>query len=91
MDRPELVVAADVDAGPLWTRDGNIQIEDLPLSPRLTAELCRWADDFDATTPRGPRMKSGGFVPSDWLERGRRLAKQLQTELGDTFEVQYDP
>ena len=53
-------MAADFNASPLWTLEGNIPIEDLPLSPRLNAELHRWAEEFDATTPRGPRMKRGG-------------------------------
>ena len=35
-------------------------------------------------------MKSEGYVPSDWVERGRRLAQQLQPELGDTFVVLYE-
>ena len=90
LDRPELRLAADFGASPLWTRDGNIEVEDLPLSPRLTAELHRWADDFNGTTPRGPRIKSGGYVPSDWAERGRRLAQQLQAEVGDSLVVVLD-
>lgn len=91
MVNPVIQLSADFDASPLWTRDGNVRIEDLPLSPRLAAELRRWADDFDATTPRGPRMTSRSYVPSDWVERGRRLAQQLQAELDGSFEVQYDP
>jgi hypothetical protein len=88
---PELRLAADFDASPLWSRGGNVRIEDLPLSPQLNAELRRWAEEFDATTPRGPRMKRGGHVPADWTERGQRLAYQLQAEVGDTFVVVYDP
>jgi hypothetical protein len=91
MSRRELRLAADFDASPLWTLEGNIRIDDLPLSPRLNAELHRWAEEFDATTPRGPRMKRGGYVPTDWTERGQRLAHKLQAEVGDTFVVVYDP
>ena len=87
----ELRLAADFDASPLWTLDGNIAIGDLPVSPRLSAELHRWAAEFDATTPRGRRMKRGGYVPTDWTELGRRLAHELQSEVGDTFVVVYDP
>jgi hypothetical protein len=91
LSRPELRLAADFDASPLWTPEGNIRIGDLALSPRLSAELRRWAEEFDATTPRGPRMKRGGVVPTDWTERGQRLAHELQAEVGDTFVVVYDP
>jgi hypothetical protein len=91
LDKPELRLAADFDASPLWTHEGNLQIEALSLSPRMSDELQRWADDFDATAPRGPRMKSGGYIPNDWTERGRRLARQLQAEVGETFMVVYDP
>jgi hypothetical protein len=91
LPRSELRLAADFDASPLWSREGNIPIEDLPLSPRLNAELHRWAEEFDATISRGPRMKRGGYVPTDWTERGQRLAHELQAEVGDTFVVVYDP
>ena len=91
MTTRELRLAADFGASPLWTWEGNIRVEDLPLSPRLAAELRRWADEFDATTPRGRRMKRGGHVPTDWTERGRRLARDLQAEVGDAFVVVYDP
>lgn len=90
MDRPELRLTADFDASPLWTPEGNLPVEALSLSPRLTAQLRCWADDFDATAPRGPRMKSGGYLPNDWTERGRRLAHQLQAEVGESFRVMYD-
>lgn len=62
MTRPELPLAADFNASPLWTLEGSLPIEDLPLSPRLNAELHQWAKEFDATTPRGPRMKRGGYA-----------------------------
>ena len=90
MLRPELRLAADFGASPLWTLDGNIPIEDLPLSPRLNAELQQWAMEFDATTPQGKRMKRGDYLPTDWTERGR-LARELQAEVHDSFEVVYDP
>ncbi|QIM21907.1 hypothetical protein G7075_13540 [Phycicoccus sp. HDW14] len=91
MSRPELRLVADYGASPLWTVNGNVPIDDLPLSPRLKAELDRWAKEFDATTPKGTRMKRGGHVPTDWAERGQRLARELQAEVYDTFEVVYDP
>ena len=90
MARPELRLAADFAASPLWTLEGNIPIKDLPLSTRLNAELHRWAEDFDATTPRGLRMKRRGYVPREWTERGQRLAGELQAEVGDAFVVVYD-
>jgi hypothetical protein len=61
-------LAADFDPSPPWTREGNVGIEDLPLSPRLNAELQRWAEEFDQTAPRGPRMKREAYVPTDWTE-----------------------
>ena len=91
MSRPELRLAADFEASPLWTLEGNIPIEELSLSPRLNAELHRWAEEFDATIPGGQRMKRGGYVPTDWTERGQRLARALQAEVGTAFVVVYDP
>ena len=90
MSKSELRLAADFGASPLWTTEGNIPIDDLPLSPRLSAELHRWADEFDATTPKGAKMRRSGCLPCDWTERGRRLARQLQAELGDAFVVVAD-
>ena len=90
MSKPELRLAADYGASPLWTLDGNIPFEDLPLSPRLNAELHRWAEEFDATTPKGTRMKRGDYLPTTG-PNGQRLARELQAEVHDTFEVVYDP
>lgn len=91
VDRPELRMSADYGASPLWTAGENIPIEYLSLSSRLTAELHRWAGDFDVTTPKGSRMDRGGYVPTDWVDRGQRLARQLQEEVGDVFLVTYNP
>lgn len=71
--------------------NGNVPINDLSLSPRLKAELDRWAKDFDATTPKGTRMKREDFTPTDWAERGLRLARELQAEVRETFEVVLRP
>ena len=89
MERPELRLDADYGASPLWTDGESTPIEHFCLSPRLTEELHRWAAEFDMTTPRGPRMRRGGYVPPDWLDRGRRLARQLQAEVGDAYLVVY--
>ncbi|CAN7415066.1 hypothetical protein [Knoellia sp. LjRoot47] len=89
MSRPELRLDVDYGASPLWTDEGSTPIESFSLSPRLSEELHRWATEFDATTPQGRRMKRGGYVPSDWLDRGRRLARQLQAEVGDAYLVVY--
>lgn len=89
MKRPRLRLAPDFGASPLWTDEGSTPIENFSLSPRLSEELHRWADEFDATTPKGRRMKRGGYVPTDWLDRGRRLARQLQAEVGDAYFVSY--
>lgn len=63
MSRSELRLAADFGASPLWTAEGNIPIDDLLLSPRLSAELHRWAGEYDATTPRGLHMKERRLPP----------------------------
>lgn len=89
MERPELRLDADYGASPLWTDGESTPIEYFSLSPRLSEQLHRWAAEFDVTTPKGRRMKRGGYVPTDWLDRGRRLARQLQAEVGDTYLVVY--
>jgi hypothetical protein len=65
LPKPQLRLAADFGASPLWTSEGNIRIEDLALSPRLSTELHRWAAEFDATTPRCDSAPWSGGVWGD--------------------------
>jgi hypothetical protein len=36
-------------------------------------------------------MEPESYVPPDWTERGKRLARDLQAEGGATLVVVYDP
>ncbi|KQU68828.1 MULTISPECIES: hypothetical protein [unclassified Phycicoccus] len=84
----ELTVMADWNADPVWTKQGMVDLETLPLSPRLTADLLAWArrwEELHDRTRTAPQQDSY----SDWVSSGRRLSRDLQLELGPAYDVEY--
>ena len=86
---------ADYDCWPLWEADpgrvGNINPDDLPISQALKNGLKQWAAEFDATLDRSDPARSkfaSVDAESAFTARGLALAKDLQVELGEAFQVQ---
>ena len=84
----ELTVMADWDADPVWSKQGMIDLETLPLSPRLTADLLAWARRWEELHGRTPRERDDVSY-SSWVSSGRRLSRDLQLELGWAYDVEY--
>ena len=87
---PQKVVrlSAGDDTVPLWEVEA-LSWEDLPLPPRLQADLREWVDRYDAgLTSRWRWQARGGR--RGWLADGQRLAARLQAELGADYTVAYD-
>ncbi len=81
-------LAADVEPGRSWQcvpadPAGQYAIGAQPSWTPTEVEPARWA--------RAVPLDGGGHVPTDWTERGQRLAHELQAEVGDSFVVVYDP
>ncbi len=84
----ELTVMADWNADPVWNKQGMVDLETLPLSPRLTADLLAWARRWEEL--RGHRsgvLEEGSYA--SWVTSGRRLSRDLQLELGPAYDVEY--
>jgi hypothetical protein len=90
----KIKVMADYQCFPLWEASagvaGNIDPDSLPISDLLKHDLLEWADRFDATLdlddPVNSRFKNEA-EERDFRDEGEHLAKRLQDELGDEYEV----
>jgi hypothetical protein len=85
---------ADYESFPLWEASpgqvGNINPDELPISPELRLKLAQWATDFDATLNRDDPAQSGFRNPemrSEFKRAGNEIAEQLVRELGSEFSV----
>lgn len=79
---------ADWNADPVWTKCGMVGLETLPLSPRLIADLLAWARRWEALHDRAFLVREKDSY-SAWVTSGRRLSRDLQLELGPTYDVEY--
>ncbi|WP_344189837.1 hypothetical protein [Pedococcus aerophilus] len=84
----ELRVMADWDADPVWSKHGMVDLETLPLSPRLTADLLAWARRWEHLHDKGFRIREQDSYAA-WVTSGRRLSRDLQLELGPAYDVEY--
>ncbi|MFI6079466.1 hypothetical protein ACIBBB_00410 [Streptomyces sp. NPDC051217] len=89
-------VHADYQCFPTWVHRGhaseNVAPDTLPISVGLAREFDQWGADFDATLDQDNPVDSGFRTPQeaeDFGERGERLARRLQLELGDSTRVVY--
>ncbi len=79
---------AEYSAFPIWDISGDgpygwqymVDPETLPISDRLRTDLEAWAAFYEC--PSGSRRGRKG-----WYAQGRRLARDLQAELGPDCEV----
>lgn len=79
---------ADWNADPVWNKQGMVGLETLPLSPRLTADLLAWARRWEELHDRTAATREAGSY-STWVTSGRRLSRDLQLELGPTYDIEY--
>lgn len=84
-----LRVFPDYCADPVWADDGGmVDLDTLPISARLRDALRDWAREWE-------RLLGKKFVVREkdayaaWLTAGRRLARDLERELGDGWSVDY--
>ena len=79
---------ADWDADPVWSKQGMVNLETLPLSRRLTADLLAWARRWEELHDTTLRVRERDSY-SSWVTSGRRLSRDLQLELGQTYDIEY--
>jgi hypothetical protein len=85
---------ADYQCFPLWEASsgavGNIDPQDLPVSPTLKQRLMTWAAKYDATLDMNDPASSGfesEQAASEFRQEGEALAQRLQEELGAAYVV----
>jgi hypothetical protein len=97
MSTPELRFSAEYQCYPIWvTKPGggedNPDPRTLGLSEELSADVVRWADDFDSrfdvTDFSAPLFVSAEDERS-FDARGRRLAQQVAQALRGRYVVRY--
>lgn len=90
---------ADYECYPLWGYDnlglvGNLDPTTLPLSQKLIERLDSWSDLYDKTLNINDPIRSG-FNSSeeelDFVRLGECLAKDLRSELWETYDIIYTP
>lgn len=85
---------ADYECWPLWREDtvGNVDPASLDITSVLRDRLSRWARTYDLSLVRDDPSLSQFPSPESeeaFDEEGRRLASDLQRELGDAAKVRY--
>ncbi|MFC4860098.1 hypothetical protein SA496_24265 [Pseudomonas sp. JS3066] len=91
-------MAREYLAGPIFCPEpdcmGPIDVDDLPLSLELKAEITTWDSDYQATFNSDYPPDSGFGAPEMELRHiaeGQKLAKEIQKELGADYAVEYYP
>ncbi len=89
-------VMADYYSFPLWNNSpgevGNINPESLPLSYELKERLSDWSKKYDSILNDEDPASSDFETKEDeltFIREGNELAKCLQIELGDSYQVVY--
>ncbi len=94
----EVVLMPDYHCWPLWYGDGfeevgDIEPDELPLSPETNDQLLRWANAYDRTLNfADPKDESYYFSEQELGEfehEGISLWQKLQEELGSDYKVTY--
>jgi len=87
---------ADYYSFPLWENSprevGNIDPESLPLSEELKERLENWSEKYDSILNDENPASSGFETEEDelnFIREGSELAKSLQLELGETYQITY--
>lgn len=87
---------ADYYCFPLWNNSsgevGNIDPESLPLSSELKLRLNEWSEKYDLILNDDDPASSDFETKEDeqaFIREGSELAKYLQIELGDSYQITY--
>ena len=94
----KIKLMADYHCHPLWgmtTEDfGDLSPEELPISSELKLALRQWAERYDAILNVDDPSSSGFKCKEEeilFINDGEKLSRRLQSELGDGYEIIYQP
>lgn len=90
-ERKVVTVMADYGAFPVWVGTGGFMIrpEALPLPDDLRTALGEWSTFYDDTLSSNGYEWPSKEIERDFADRGRVLARQVASALGDPYEVLY--
>lgn len=93
-----LRLAKEYMADPIFRSDvdhmGHVEIDDLPISYELKADLRSWNNEYQSTFVSDDPPSSGFESPElseKHIEKGRTLADRLRKELGPSYNLEYHP
>ncbi|TPG72822.1 hypothetical protein [Pseudomonas mandelii] len=94
----KLRIASEYSAGPIFCPDpdrmGHIDIDDLPISQGLKIKISEWDCEYQATFDDDYPPDSGFGSPEEkfrHVAEGKKLADELQQELGSSYTIEYCP
>ncbi|WP_200627102.1 hypothetical protein [Pseudomonas sp. LAM2023] len=94
----KLRLANEYLTGPIFCPEpdamGHIDVDDVPISQELRAEISAWDSEYQATFNSDYPPDSGFSSPEAELRHiaeGKQLAQKLQQELGGGYTVEYCP
>lgn len=94
-DKRELKIEGDVGADPFWCDKcgSNIDIVDIPVSPRLQKDLLSWATQYGEWIDWGEDMllPNGIQLENQFNLLGKILTEKVKEELGDTYTIIFTP
>jgi hypothetical protein len=73
-----------------WPTRASFDEETLPITAGLRARIQEWVDDYTENI-LGSRSRYGEQRALEHDRRGYALSRELQAELGDHYQVQYEP
>ena len=84
-----ILVMADHDMdSPLWdARTESVGLDRVEISRDLQTNLEAWSREYRSRILEQVDWSDDAYAM--WIARGRRLARMLQYELGDAYEVRY--
>lgn len=90
----KIKIMADYGCLPLWDGEdvGEVDPDDLKISPQLKADFMTWADEYDsALNPEDGTLV--GLLDEEsrriFNQQGLALSERLKKELGDEYYVEY--
>ncbi|WP_036535410.1 hypothetical protein [Neosynechococcus sphagnicola] len=90
----KLRLVADYNCDPLWDEEGEMrEPSEFPLSQETIDGLNQWQTAYDAILNLQDPYAIAFPSPeaeAAWEQEGLALAKQLQEELGEEYEIHYN-
>src|SRR5262245_61445685 len=91
---PTIKLMTDYGCFPIWGVDdiGNVDPKSLPITMELRSSLAKWAEWYDGILNHEDPAQSGFVNEEDkqaFEAEGRRLWKELQSQLGGRYKVVY--